>query len=309
MRNHCIKLVALAALSLGLSSCDTFVSKIINKSTSGVTSKVAGKVVKEAAEEGLEKSGKKVAAKAAKEVAEEAVEKAGRSVAEKTLKELATSNKNLAILYEDFIRRNMQDFADGVIVKSTKQGIELVSKDFPNSAIKITNNVVFGKGGSLVNSGPVNEFLNKLLPNKTYIIDDAFVYKTDDLGRVISCSADRSKAFKSINRNAQRNTDIQKYIVKSLEGRTGLDDGGHLFANSTGGPNELINQVPMSKKLNRNGQWRELERLEEDALKQGKKVTSERKLLYRDSEKRPYAIEFKSTIDGKTTTTIVENID
>lgn len=65
----------------------------------------------------------------------------------------------------------------------------------------------------------------------------------------------------------------------------------------------------MSKKLNRNGQWRELERLEEDALKQGKKVTSERKLLYRGSEKRPYAIEFKSTIDGKTTTTIVENID
>ncbi len=309
MRKFCIRLAALAILSSGLCSCDTVVSKIIKKSTSGVTSEVAEKVAKEAAEEGLEKSGKRAASKAAKEVAGEAIEKAGKSVAGKTLKEMATSNKNLAILYEDFSRRISREFADGITVKSTKQGLELVSKDFPNSAIKITNNVVIGKGGSLANSGPVNEFLNKLLPNKTYIIDDAFVYKTDDLGRVISCSADRSKAFKSISRNTQRNSDIQEHIVKSLDGKAGLDDGGHLFANSTGGPNELINQVPMSKKLNRNGQWRELERLEEDALKQGKKVTSERKLLYRGSEKRPYAIEFTTKIDGKTTTAIVENID
>lgn len=306
MRKLYINLATIAILSLSLSSCDTIVSKIIKKSSSEVASEVAEKAVKEVAEEGLEKSGKKVASKAAKEVAEEAIEKAGKSVAEKTLKELATSNKTLAILYEDLIRRNMKDFADGVIVKSTKQGIELVSKDFPNSAIKITNNIIRGKGGSLVNSGPVNEFLNKLLPNKTYIIDDVFVYKTDDLGRVISCSADRNKA-RTISRGAT-NSDVQNLVVKSLDGRPG-DNGGHLIARATGGPNELINQVPMAGKLNQNGQWRELERLEEDALKQGKKVTSERKLLYRGSEKRPYAIEFTTKIDGKATTTIVENID
>lgn len=309
MRKVYIKIAVLAFISLGFSSCDTIVSKIIKKSTSGVTSEVAEKVAKEAAGESLEKSGTKVASRAAKEVGEEAIEKAGKSIAGKTLKELATSNKTLAILYEDFSQRISREFADGITVKSTRQGIELVSKDVPNSAIKITNNIISGKGGSLVNSGPVNEFLNKLLPNKTYIIDDAFVYKTDDLGRVISCSADRSKAFKSISRNPQRNSDIQEYIVKSLDGRNGLDDGGHLFANTTGGPNELINQVPMSRKLNRNGQWRELERIEENALKQGKKVTSERKLLYRGSEKRPYAIEFITNIDGRETRTIVENID
>ena len=309
MRKFYIKFAVLAFISLGLSSCDTIVSKIIKKSTSGVTSEVAEKVAKEAAGESLEKSGKKVASRAAKEVGEEAIEKAGKSIAGKTLKELATSNKTLAILYEDFSQRISREFADGITVKSTRQGIELVSKNFPNSAIKITNNIISGKGGSLANSGPVNEFLNKLLPNKTYIIDDAFVYKTDDLGRVISCSADRSKAFKSISRNPQRNSNIQEYIVKNLDGKIGLDDGGHLFANRTGGPNELINQVPMSKRLNRNGQWRELERIEENALKQGKKVTSERKLLYRGSEKRPYAIEFTSNIDGNVTRTIVENVD
>lgn len=165
MRKFYKNLVAIALLSLSLSSCDTIVSKIVKKSSSGVASEVAEKVAKETVEEGLEKSGKKVASKAAKEVAEEAVEKAGRSAAGKTLKELATSNKTLAILYEDFTQRISRDFADGITVKSTKQGLELVSKDFPNSAVKITNNVVIGKGGSLANSGPVNEFLNKLLAN------------------------------------------------------------------------------------------------------------------------------------------------
>ena len=79
----------------------------------------------------------------------------GKSIAGKTLKELATSNKTLAILYEDFSQRIGREFADGITIKSTRQGIELVSKDFPNSAIKITNNIISGKGGSLANSGQV----------------------------------------------------------------------------------------------------------------------------------------------------------
>ena len=65
----------------------------------------------------------------------------------------------------------------------------------------------------------------------------------------------------------------------------------------------------MSNKLNRNGKWRRLEAFEENAINQGKKVTSKRKLLYRGTEKRPYAIESTTVIDGKTTTTLVENID
>ena len=102
---------------------------------------------------------------------------------------------------------------------------------------------------------------------------------------MITCTGERSKAFNSIERNTQRNSDIQKYIVESLDGRKGLDDGGHLFANNTGGPNELINQIPMSRELNQHGQWRELERMEEKALKEGKEVFSQRNLLYRGSEK------------------------
>ena len=56
------------------------------------------------------------------------------------------------------------------------------------------------------------------------------------------------------------------------------------------------------------GLHHELERMEEKALKEGKEVFSQRNLLYRGSEKRPYAIEFISKIDGKETRVVVENI-
>ena len=285
---------------LSASSCD----RVLSKTASKLGKKAGKEYVEKASGEVVEMAGKK----AAKELSSEAVEKVARNVVAKTLKEYAMSNRAISGLYENFSNRISREFADGIVVNTTEKGVEMASRDFPNSAIRMNKNMMIGKAGSLRNSGPVNEFLNHLLPNKTYIVDEVFVYKTDELGRVITCTADRTKAFKTIERNTQRNTDIQKHIVESLDGRVGLDDGGHLFANSTGGPNELINQVPMSRTLNQTGQWRELERIEEKALKEGKNVVSQRNLLYRGNEKRPYAIEFITKIDGVETKTIVENI-
>lgn len=122
----------------------------------------------------------------------------------------------------------------------------------------------------------------------------------------MQCEA--NKGIKSIERNTQPNTNIQNAVVKGMDGRKGLDDAGHLFAKSTGGPNELINQVPMASEWNRIGEWRELERIEEDALKAGKEVVSSRKLLYKGDSKRPWAIEFTTKIDGVETKTFIENI-
>lgn len=285
---------------LSLCSCENIARRVASKASKGAAKESVEKVGKEAAEA----ASKKVA----KEVSEEAAEKAAKGVLGKTMREMASSNSAIRSLYDNFTSRISKEFADGVVVNSTEKGVEMVSRDFPNSAIRMYKNLMIGKAGSLKSSGPMNEFLNHLLPNKTYIVDDYFVYKTDDLGRVITCTGERSKAFNSIERNTQRNSDIQKYIVESLDGRKGLDDGGHLFANNTGGPNELINQIPMSRELNQHGQWRELERMEEKALKEGKEVFSQRNLLYRGSEKRPYAIEFISKIDGKETRVVVENI-
>jgi hypothetical protein len=266
-----------------LVSCDTVASKLVKK---------AGK---EVSEEIVETSSR-AAVKSTAKVAAKSVAKNGVAIG-KALKELIVSDKNAKLLYEGLSSRVSKDFADGIVVTTSKKGVEMVSEEFPTSYIRMNKNMIFARGGSLKNAGPVNEFLNIPLPNKTYLIDDAFTYQTDELGRVISCSADRTKAFNTIERNAQRHTKVQQNVVKELGGEIG-DDGGHLFANNTGGLNELINQVPMPSELNRHGLWRELEMIEEAALKEGKQVISKRNLKYAGKSKRPYAIEFIYIIDG-----------
>ncbi len=65
----------------------------------------------------------------------------------------------------------------------------------------------------------------------------------------------------------------------------------------------------MLKNVNRNGRWRELERLEEEAVKAGKEVVSERQLLYKGSSKSSYAIKFSCIIDGEKVSKVVKNIE
>ncbi len=288
------KVVLLVTLicAFGLVSCRKTASKMVGKGTEETVEVVAEKAAKTAAKKG------------AKELAEETSEK----VVRKKLKELAASDKTYKKLFDNFSEKLGKEFADGITANTSKEGLELASKEFPVTKIRVNKNVVTGTAGSLKGAGPMNEFLNYIMPNKTYIVDGCFVYKTDKLGRVVECSAKRTKAYQSIERNAQRNTHIQSAVVDRLDGRKGLDDAGHLFANTTGGPNELINQVPMASELNRTGKWRELERKEEDALKAGKEVVSSRKLLYKGDSKRPWAIEFTTKIDGVETKTLVENI-
>lgn len=286
-------------LLLPLPSC-----KLIRSGASKADSKLLRKMTGDFINGGSERISNKTARRLVGEGAQFATEK----VTLKSLRELATSDKLLAELYERFSKYISSDFADGIVVEATENGLRLYSREFPNSAIKICGNTVFCNAGSLKGSGAVNEFLNHLLPNKTYVVDDCFVYTTDKYGRVVSCSANRSKSFGKIHRNTQRNSDVQKKVVSMLDGHSGMDQSGHLFANTTGGPNELINQVPMNKELNMHGEYRRLERIEETALKQNKDVYSQRRLLYKGTEKRPYAIEFITKIDGSETRTIVENI-
>lgn len=100
--------------------------------------------------------------------------------------------------------------------------------------------------------------------------------------------------------NSERHGPTQAKIVKNLDGTAGVDDGGHLFSNTSNGSNTLINEVPMNQNINRNGEWRKFEELEEKYIKGGKNVKSYRKILYKGSSKRPYAIKVKLVVDGKT---------
>lgn len=289
------KLVLFIFVTMSLSSCDTIIAKF--------SKKIVGKTAEEAIEESSERAvTKTVVRKGLVQVVKDGTEE----FVERSLKDLASNSKIYKDIYEKIISTSSKDVADDIVVRTTKDGVEFLSKRFPETKMIVNNNTIIAKAGSLKNAGPLNQFLNDLLPNKTYVIDDCFVFKTDEFGRVIFASADRTKA-KTIQRNA-RHGQVQNMVKKKLNGIDG-DDAGHLFANSTGGPNELINQVPMSAKINRQGgAWRELELLEENALNQGKKVVSQRRLLYKGDSKRPYAIEFIMEIDGVKQTHLIPNI-
>lgn len=271
-------------LGLALSSCDTIITKLF----------------KETSEEIIEKSVKKSVKNSLKDTSEE--------IGERTLKELATKDNSYREIYEEITSVSSTYLADDIVVKNVSNGIELISKQFPDTRIMIRNNTIIAKAGSLKGAGPLNTFLNTTLRNKTYVVDDVFVYKTDNMGRVVEAWSNRSKAYNTIQRNSQRDSHTQKLVKERLDGIM-EDDSGHLFANSTGGPNELINQIPLLKSVNRNGgAWRELEMIEESALKEGKEVISTRKMLYKGNSKRPYAIEFIMEIDGVKTSRTIQNI-
>lgn len=140
----------------------------------------------------------------------------------------------------------------------------------------------------------MNEFMNYMLPNKTYsIAEGTTIYKTNAKGEVFEVISDRNELLKLPKRSGT-NSHIQSSVRDGMQGV----DGGHLIARNTNGPNELINQIPMLEEINQHGRWRELERIEEDALNAGKKVLSKRKILSRN----PTAIQFISIIDGETVT-------
>lgn len=239
-----------------------------------------------------------------KEVAK--AKNATKTLSKKDVAKLAKKNKTIKQAVES-LDPKLGVTIDDLLIQKSKNGSYIITwKKYPETCIKIQGNTIYANAGSTIRNGNVNQFLNSPLPNKTYIIDDGcFVYVTDDLGRVTEAYSDRTRAYETLNRNRQRNSDVQKKVIHDLDGKIG-DDGGHLIANSTNGPNELINQVPMEHSIQANGEWRRFEEMEEKAIKEGKQVKSSRKILYDGNSKRPYAIEAKVEIDGKVFTKTIK---
>lgn len=186
----------------------------------------------------------------------------------------------------------LQELEDGSLKISYKG-----SPSASFTSVEIKGNTIYAKAGSLPGEvSAQNQFLNNILPNMEYVVDDVFIYKTDRLGRVVETSADRSKLYAKNIRREGRASDIQKQIRKDHPGH----DGGHIFDMGSGGPNEIINQVPMESQFNRNGEWKMLENLEKKAAAEGKDVKIRRVLKYSDNSTRPTEIVTYLTIDGET---------
>ena len=181
---------------------------------------------------------------------------------------------------------------DDLIVEAASNGRLRISVKNSQSIMEVDGNIIRANPGSTVKNGQMNEFLNYRLPNKTYDIGNgALIYETDAKGNSTHVLCDRNKLLE-LTQRSRTNSHIQKQVQGGMDGV----DGGHLIARNTNGPNEAINQIPMSKSVNETGRWRELERIEEEALKQGKKVISERRVI------SPNKTQFITIIDGKKVT-------
>lgn len=221
---------------------------------------------------------------------------------EAAIKELS-QGKNKAIL--DVIEKLEKNYGEllskkNIVVEKLADGsFDIYYKgSTPGSITKINmkGNRIKAKGGSLVGeNGAQNQFLNNVLPNMVYEVDDFVTYKTDNLDRVIEVVADRSKLDRANITRAGRASETQAAIRKNYPEH----DGGHLVDCASGGANEMINQVPMEKQFNRNGAWKKMEQMEIKATKEGKDVKVTRKVIYEDGTTRPAKFISEIEIDGK----------
>lgn len=189
------------------------------------------------------------------------------------------------------------------VIEETKDGLVISHKEWSKSKCIIKDGVITADAGSLPGKvGDQNEFLNDLLPNKTYIVDGYTKYITDNLSRVVLVISDRNKN-NIVNHEKPHKKTTDRVREEGVEG----DEAGHLISRATGGANEKINLVPMNRDINRQGKWRKMEEMEEKALKEGKTVFSKREPLYKGDSKRPYAIKTTTIIDGKKYTQVIKN--
>ncbi|MFE7223594.1 DNA/RNA non-specific endonuclease [Nocardioides sp. NPDC057577] len=142
--------------------------------------------------------------------------------------------------------------------------------------------------------------LAKPPPDSTVLVDDRFLYRTDDVSRVWQAEATLSEYDPEHPRNvaAQRNLEDK---IKNV------DHAGHLFARIFKGPGDLINLVPMHGSKVNQGQYRRLENLWSDQIQQGKTVEVTIDLDYDGSSRRPTDIVVTHVVDGVEATTFIEN--
>lgn len=133
--------------------------------------------------------------------------------------------------------------------------------------------------GATPKDGAMNQFLNHPLPNKTYCIDNAAYYKTDELGRTVSIECHSSELSK-----IQRTQLDEQQATRAVVSRGGIHnahDAGHLQSKSTGGSNEMINLLPMDSKAQRPGsKWYKFEDKERQAIAKGDDVWSYKTISY-----------------------------
>lgn len=156
-------------------------------------------------------------------------------------------------------------------------------------------------GGKYDDNGKIYKKNGDLLPNTEYIIR-GYKYKTDDQSRIISVQGNLH--WKDHEGRLPLEVDIHT-IGKGSERSD--DDRGHLIADEFNGSNGIENLVPMNSELNRNGDYRKLEKEWEQALYDKQNVHVDIEPVYSDDSKRPDEFIAKYTIDGEYYEKVITN--
>jgi hypothetical protein len=137
-----------------------------------------------------------------------------------------------------------------------------------------------------------------LKPNIQYTSPEGYTYKTDELGRIISCEGTLQKGV------AERN----KYAQRTVGGKDRLpdDEGGHLIASIFKGSGDIDNLVPMDSNLNK-GEWKKMENDWNDALDDGEEVKVKITPVYEGDSQRPTRFEINYKIGDSIKTKFLRN--
>ncbi|MET9271546.1 DNA/RNA non-specific endonuclease [Kribbella sp. NPDC003557] len=112
-------------------------------------------------------------------------------------------------------------------------------------------------------SGHIGDWNNSLMepePSAVYVVDERYLYVTDDHGRVSHAEGWLGRLPTAEN-DERRNVEAQREA--GVPDRQRTDDGGHLFATVFDGPGESINLTAQSQEQNRavrgSENWRRME--------------------------------------------------
>lgn len=195
---------------------------------------------------------------------------------------------------ENYVYKKLKD---GSIDVFYRDGTTILAKIKPGKIIEVIGNDVN------------NWFLQlKPFPKTKYVINNA-EYLTDDLGRIIKAKSKINPT--NLEGQKYRDSNVQRQMA-ALKGSFLGDDAGHLIGNQFGGSSNMINLVPMSSALNRQGgDFAKIEQKLTKALKEGKDVDIEIILKYPvnpSGVQRPEWFEITYSIDGIKNIELLKNI-
>ena len=139
-----------------------------------------------------------------------------------------------------------------------------------------------------------------LKPNVQYTTPEGYTYRTDELGRIVSCEGTLKKGLAERNEYAQR--------IVGREDRLPDDEGGHLIASIFKGSGDIDNLVPMNANLNK-GEWKKLENSWKKALDVDppEEVKLKIKPVYKGDSQRPYKFDIRYKVGDDEWRTVTLN--